>query len=46
MASKIAMTEFHQVVPAYHRVDDRLQWMPSSTFRSPLVLQLAVTEAA
>jgi hypothetical protein len=29
-------------VPEYHRVADQLPWMPSSTFRSPLVLELAV----
>ena len=41
MAVKIAFEEFHQVVPTYRRVADQLPWMPSSTFRSPLVLQLA-----
>jgi hypothetical protein len=29
------------VVPQYRRVADQLPWMPSSTFRSPLVLQLS-----
>ena len=33
--------EFHQVVPDYVRARDELQWMPSSTFRSPLRLELA-----
>jgi hypothetical protein len=28
------------VVPNYTRVADQLPWMPSSTFRSPLVLEL------
>lgn len=42
LAVKIAFEEFHQVVPDYHRVADQLAWMPSSTFRSPLVLELAV----
>ena len=42
LAVKIAFEEFHQVVPDYHRVADQLAWMPSSTFRSPLVLDLAV----
>lgn len=41
LAVKIAFEEFHQVVPDYHRVADQLAWMPSSTFRSPLVLELA-----
>lgn len=39
---KIAFEEFHQVVPDYRRVQEHLPWMPSSTFRSPLLLQLAV----
>ena len=42
LALKIAFEEFHRVVPEYHRVADQLPWMPSSTFRSPLVLELAV----
>jgi cytochrome P450 len=42
LAVKIAFEEFHQVVPRYRRVADQLPWMPSSTFRSPLVLNLAV----
>ena len=42
LAIKIAFEEFHKVVPKYHRVADQLPWMPSSTFRSPLVLELAV----
>ena len=41
LAVKIAFEEFHQVVPHYRRVADQLPWMPSSTFRSPLVLELA-----
>ena len=40
MAVKIAMEEFHKVVPAYTRVQEQLPWMPSSTFRSPMVLEL------
>jgi cytochrome P450 len=40
LAVRIAFEEFHQVVPDYRRVADQLPWMPSSTFRSPLVLQL------
>jgi hypothetical protein len=42
LAVKIAFEEFHRVVPDYVRVADQLAWMPSSTFRSPLVLDLAV----
>jgi hypothetical protein len=41
LAVKIAFDEFHKVVPNYTRVADQLPWMPSSTFRSPLVLELA-----
>jgi len=42
LAVKIAFDEFHKIVPDYARVADQLAWMPSSTFRSPLVLDLAV----
>ncbi|MDK9695326.1 MAG: cytochrome P450 [Siculibacillus sp.] len=42
MSVKIAMEEFHKVVPDYVRVQEQLPWMPSSTFRSPLRLDLAV----
>ena len=42
LATKIAFEEFHKAVPIYSRVAGRLAWMPSSTFRSPLVLELAV----
>jgi cytochrome P450 len=42
MAVKIAFEEFHRAVPRYRRVADQLAWMPSSTFRSPLRLDLAV----
>ena len=41
MAVKIAMEEFHKVVPVYTRVQEQLPWMPSSTFRSPMRLELA-----
>ena len=41
LAVKIAFEEFHKVVPDYPRVQEHLPWMPSSTFRSPLRLQLA-----
>jgi cytochrome P450 len=42
IAIRIAFEEFHDIVPDYSRVQQQLAWMPSSTFRSPLVLQLAV----
>jgi len=42
LSVKIAFEEFHKVVPSYRRVADQLAWMPSSTFRSPLRLDLAV----
>lgn len=41
LAVKIAFEEFHAVVPSYRRVADQLPWMPSSTFRSPLRLDIA-----
>lgn len=41
MSVKIAMEEFHRAVPDYTRVQEQLPWMPSSTFRSPLRLDLA-----
>jgi hypothetical protein len=42
LAVKIAFEEFHKVVPDYRRVQEQLSWMPSSTFRSPLILELTV----
>ncbi|WP_395686979.1 cytochrome P450 [Caenimonas koreensis] len=42
LAIRIAFEEFHRVVPDYTRAADQLAWMPSSTFRSPLVLELSV----
>ncbi|MBX3605911.1 MAG: cytochrome P450 [Piscinibacter sp.] len=41
LSVKIAFEELHRVVPAYRRVQEQLAWMPSSTFRSPLRLELA-----
>lgn len=41
MSVKIAMEEFHRAVPDYTRLQEQLPWMPSSTFRSPLRLDLA-----
>lgn len=40
LAVKIAFEELHRVVPDYTRSGEPLQWMPSSTFRSPLQLVL------
>jgi cytochrome P450 len=42
LAVKIAFDEFHQAVPDYRRVQEPLAWMPSSTFRSPTRLELAL----
>lgn len=41
LAVRIAFDEFHKVVPNYRRTQEHLAWMPSSTFRSPLLLELA-----
>lgn len=43
MSVKTAMKAFHEVVPDYVRTEDSLPWMPSSTFRSPMRLELART---
>ncbi len=40
LAVKTAFDELHKVIPEYRRVHDKLDWMPSSTFRSPLQLHL------
>jgi cytochrome P450 len=42
MALKIAFEEFFKVVPEFRQAEANLPWMPSSTFRSPLRLELAV----
>jgi hypothetical protein len=42
LSVKLAMEEFHKAIPDYVRVQEQLPWMPSSTFRSPLRLDLAV----
>jgi cytochrome P450 len=41
LSVKVAFEEFHRVVPSYKRVQQQLGWMPSSTFRSPIKLELA-----
>ena len=40
MALKIAFEEFFKVIPEFKRAHEKLDWMPSSTFRSPLRLDL------
>lgn len=42
LGARIAMEEFHQVVPRYQRMHEQLDWISSSTFRSPLKLEVAV----
>ncbi len=42
LSVKTAFDELHKVIPEYHRVYEQLEWMPSSTFRSPLRLELAL----
>jgi cytochrome P450 len=42
MAVRIMFEEFLQVFPEFSRVDEDLPWMPSTTFRSPMRLGLAI----
>jgi cytochrome P450 len=42
LSVKLAFEEFHKVFPDYTRVQQQLAWMPSSTFRSPMQLDLAI----
>jgi cytochrome P450 len=42
LSVKVAFDELHKVMPEYCRVHDELDWIPSSTFRSPMRLELAV----
>ena len=42
MACKIAFEEFLTRYPDFERMDETLPWVPSSNFRSPLKLNLAV----
>jgi cytochrome P450 len=42
MAVKIAFEEFLQEFPRFERAEASLPWLPSSTFRSPTRLELAV----
>jgi len=41
LATKLAFEELHKAIPDYRRVEETLPWMPSTTFRSPLRLELA-----
>jgi cytochrome P450 len=42
LSVKLAFDELLEVVPDFECAQDKLAWMPSSTFRSPLRLELAV----
>ena len=42
LAARVAGEEFLKRVPEFVRVQDQLPWMPSTTFRSPTRLELAV----
>jgi cytochrome P450 len=41
LATRLTFDEFHKAVPDYSRVEEKLPWMPSTTFRSPMRLELA-----
>ena len=40
LATKLIMEEFLQAIPEFSRAEQTLAWVPSSTFRSPLRLEL------
>lgn len=40
LATRLAFEELHKAVPDYARAHEHLPWMPSTTFRSPLRLDL------
>lgn len=42
LACRIAFEALLQRIPDFRRVEDQLPWIPSSTFRSPMRLELAV----
>jgi len=42
LAVKVIYEEFLAKFPEFTRVDEKLDWMPSTTFRSPMSLRLAV----
>ena len=41
LATRVLFETMHARIPHYERVDAELKWMPSTTFRSPLRLELA-----
>lgn len=41
LATRVLFETMHARIPNYERVDAELKWMPSTTFRSPLRLELA-----
>lgn len=40
LATRVLFETMHARIPNYERVDSELKWMPSTTFRSPLRLEL------
>jgi cytochrome P450 len=40
LATRVLFETMHARLPVYERVDQQLKWMPSTTFRSPLRLEL------
>lgn len=40
LACQVAMEEFLTAIPHFHRAEETLSWIPSSTFRSPKTLLL------
>ena len=42
VATQVVFEELLAEIPEFHRVDETLKWVPSSNFRSPQVLRLAV----
>lgn len=42
MAVRIVFEQLLRVMPHFSRVDSQLSWMPSTTFRSPTCLRLAI----
>lgn len=42
VATQVVFEELLAEIPEFHRIDETLKWVPSSNFRSPQVLNLAV----
>ncbi len=40
VACQVTFEEFLKAIPEFSRVDQKLDWVPSSNFRSPKVLRL------